>query len=99
VLARCCLFACLRLPWLLCWVRVGLGSGARRLDEKATKAEIATLFQFGAQWEKVGKLINIAPKANEKRTVDRMRKLLLTLKNDDGKKPGASAGADSKASK
>ncbi len=66
------------------------------MDEKSTKAEIATLFQFGAQWEKVGKLINIAPKANEKRSVDRMRKLLLTLKNDDPKKPGSSGG-DSKA--
>jgi len=73
--------------------RIAQNKQQNRIDEKTLKAEIATLFQFGQQWEKVGKLINIAPKANEKRTVDRMRKLLLALKNDAG---AGAANTDSK---
>jgi len=67
-----------------------------RNDEKATKIEIANLFQYGAQWEKVGKLMNLALKVNEKRPVERMRKLLVTLKNDTpagGSQAGASAAS------
>jgi len=70
--------------------RVAQAKLQNRSDEKATKGEIANLFQYGAQWEKVGKMVNLAPKANDKRPIDRMRKLLFTLKNDA---PGAGAGA------
>jgi len=53
-----------------------------RIDEKAQRAEMGSLMQFGAQWEKIGRLVTLTPKANEKRTVDRFRKLLLVLKNE-----------------
>jgi len=47
--------------------------------------EMKDLMQFGAAWEKVGRLINLTPKPNEKpgtSKVDRMRTLLIQLKNE-----------------
>ena len=57
-----------------------------RTDEKNHKAETASLMEFGSQWEKVAKLVNLTPSANEKpgsSKVARMRSLLIQLKNDN----------------
>jgi len=50
--------------------------------------EMKDLMQYGAPWEKVGRLVNLTPKPNEKpgtSKVGRMRRLLIQLKNE--KKP------------
>jgi len=48
-------------------------------------SEMKDLMEFGAAWEKVGRLVNLTPKSNEKpgtSKVDRMRTLLIQLKNE-----------------
>jgi len=48
-------------------------------------SEMKTLMQYGAPWEKVGKIVNLTLKPNEKpgiSKVDRMRTLLIQLKNE-----------------
>lgn len=54
---------------------------ANRLDEQNVKKDFEALMKTGTMWEKVGKLTNLQPKANEDRRVSRMRKLLVQLKN------------------
>merc|ERR1712150_18046 len=47
--------------------------------------EMKDLMQYGAPWEKVGRLVNLTPKPNEKpgtSKVGRMRRLLIQLKNE-----------------
>jgi len=44
--------------------------------------------EYGSSWEKVTKLVNLQPRADEKpgsSVVDRMRKLLIQLKNEPSK--------------
>jgi len=53
-----------------------------RNDEKAYMSDLASLMKSGAVWEKVTKFTNLTAKNNEKRPVDRMRKLLIQLKNE-----------------
>jgi len=62
----------------------------------------------GTLWEKVARLSNLQPKAGDERKVARMRKLLLTLKNDrvdedmkaaKGSAVAASNGVGAKAKK
>lgn len=77
--------------------RIASQKKQNRLDEQSAKAEAANVREHGAQWDKISRQINTAPKANEKRNVDRFRKLLLSLKNDDGTKKPASAGAGAAA--
>lgn len=48
-------------------------------------SEMSNLMQYGAPWEKVGRLVNLTPNPNEKpgtSKVDRMRTLLIQLKNE-----------------
>lgn len=55
-----------------------------REEEKNQLAEMASLMEFGSQWEKVHKLVNLQPKPNEKKgssRVDRMRALLIQMKH------------------
>jgi len=55
-----------------------------RSDEATSKKEYEALMQFGTRWEKVNRLINVTPKPQEKGAgarLDRMRKLLIQLKN------------------
>lgn len=59
-----------------------------REEETNFKTEMDNLMQFGSQWEKVHKLVNLQPKPNEKpgsSRVDRMRNLLIKLKHDGTK--------------
>eukprot|EP00465_Bigelowiella_longifila_P014594 CAMPEP_0185252458 /NCGR_PEP_ID=MMETSP1359-20130426/1536_1 /TAXON_ID=552665 /ORGANISM="Bigelowiella longifila, Strain CCMP242" /LENGTH=216 /DNA_ID=CAMNT_0027834621 /DNA_START=56 /DNA_END=706 /DNA_ORIENTATION=+ len=49
-------------------------------EEKQKRADIAKLFETGNDWEKVCKMLSLAPDSNRK--VDRFRKLLQTLKNE-----------------
>jgi len=54
-----------------------------REDEKNFRSDMESLMKYGNQWEKVGKLVNLAP--SQKETTgkhDRMRKLLASLKNE-----------------
>merc|ERR1712130_358381 len=54
-------------------------------NEQGYFSEMKDLMQHGAPWEKVGRLVNLAPKANEKpgtSKVNRMRQLLIQLKNE-----------------
>jgi len=56
-----------------------------REDEKKTVADMESLMEFGSQWEKVAKLVNLTPDPNEKpgtSKVDRLRQLLIQLKNE-----------------
>jgi len=56
-------------------------------------AEMRDLMAHGAPWEKVGRLVNLTPKPNEKpgtSKVGRMRRLLIQLKNEK-KKPEEAA--------
>lgn len=59
-----------------------------RADEKNYRSDTAAVFANGTKWEKVNKLVNLAPKAGEKGTsrVDRYRKLLTQLKSEKPKK-------------
>jgi len=52
-----------------------------RADEKSFRSDMESLMKFGTRWEKVNKLVNVAPKATEKSRVERQRKLLVQLKN------------------
>jgi len=55
-----------------------------RDDEKNFLVDMENLMKFGSRWEKVNKLVNLAPSAAETggHGQDRMRKLLIQLKND-----------------
>lgn len=58
-------------------------------NEQNYFSEMGDLMQYGDPWEKVGRLVNLTPKPNEKpgtSKVDRMRGLLIQLKNE---KPSA----------
>lgn len=54
---------------------------ANREEEAETRRDFDSTMEHGTQWEKVGKLANLAPKPNDERKVGRMRKLLIELKN------------------
>jgi len=80
--------------------KVAKTKAENRVDEKTTRAEMASLMSSGANmWEKVAKLVNVTPKANEKRTaaVDRMRGLLIKLKSAPTS-GGSSSGKEEKKS-
>jgi len=54
-------------------------------NEQNYFTEMSDLMEYGAPWEKVGRLVNLTPKPNEKpgtSKVDRMRRLLIQLKNE-----------------
>jgi len=54
-----------------------------REDEKNFRTDMESLMKYGNQWEKVGKLVNLAPQKTESAGKhDRMRKLLSSLKNE-----------------
>lgn len=58
---------------------------ANREAEENAKQELIDVMQHGDAWEKVGRLINLTPKPNEKpgsSKVNRMRGLLIQLKNE-----------------
>lgn len=58
-----------------------------RSEERNTKADIKNTMENGTQWEKVAKFCDLKPKIEGKGGVqktDRMRRLLLTLKNEKG---------------
>lgn len=60
-----------------------------RADEKNYRSDTAAVFANGTKWEKVNKLVNLAPKTNEKpgtSRVERYRKLLTQLKSEKPKK-------------
>jgi len=60
-----------------------------RADEKNYRTDTAAVFANGTKWEKVNKLVNLAPKPNEKpgsSRVERYRKLLTQLKSEKPKK-------------
>jgi len=62
-----------------------------RADEKNFRSDTAEIFKSGTKWEKVNRLVNVTPKANEKpgtSRVERYRKLLVQLKTE---KPKAAA--------
>jgi len=77
--------------------RIASAKKQNRLDEAAAKREASNVREYGLQWDKITRLLNTTPKANEKRSVERFRKLLLSLKNDDPKKPAGSSGGASGA--
>ena len=63
-----------------------------RADEKNYRSDTAAIFANGTKWEKVNRLVNIAPKHGEKpgsSRVERYRKLLTSLKADKGDKKKA----------
>lgn len=62
--------------------RVNKQKTQNRADEKDAKADLASVMASGTIWQKVGKLVELAPKQNDKRPVARMRTLLIQLKND-----------------
>jgi len=54
-----------------------------RADEKNFRSDTAAIFANGTKWEKVNRMVNVAPKVGEKpgtSRVERYRKLLLQLK-------------------
>jgi len=60
-----------------------------RADEKNYRNDTAAIFEKGTKWEKVNRLVNVAPKLGEKpgsSRVERYRKLLTTLKGEKDKK-------------
>ena len=65
-----------------------------RADEKNYRNDTAAIFANGTKWEKVNRLVNIAPKSGEKpgtSRVERYRKLLTSLKAEKDKKKKAAA--------
>ena len=63
-----------------------------RADEKNYRNDTAAIFEKGTKWEKVNRLVNVAPKLGEKpgsSRVERYRKLLTTLKAEKEKKKSA----------
>jgi len=65
--------------------RVVKNQKQNRLDEKNFRADMKSLMEHGSRWEKVAKVVNLAPRPLEKGSqprVERMRKLLLSLKTD-----------------
>ncbi|MES1909481.1 MAG: hypothetical protein MHM6MM_002212 [Cercozoa sp. M6MM] len=48
--------------------------------EQRQNRELESVMESGDLWQKVGKLVDLSSKASESRDVDRMRKLLLMLK-------------------
>jgi len=62
-----------------------------RADEKNYRSDTAAIFTNGTKWEKVNRLVNLAPKHGEKpgtSRVERYRKLLTSLKAEKGDKKG-----------
>ena len=63
-----------------------LGLSARSTDEKGFKEEMAHVMASGSDWEKVAKVCDLTPKVAGKggssRDIDRMRTVLIELKND-----------------
>lgn len=54
-----------------------------RGEEKSWRADLATTNASGTEWEKVAKYCDLKPKADAKAgKTDRMRKLIIALKND-----------------
>ncbi len=49
-------------------------------EEKEKRADLTKVFQTGTAWQKVCRLLNLKP--NPSRSVDRMRRLLVALKNE-----------------
>ena len=67
-----------------------------RADEKNYRNDTAAIFANGTKWEKVNRLVNIAPKHGEKpgtSRVERYRKLLTSLKAEKGDKKKGKAAA------
>jgi len=63
-----------------------------RADEKNFRTDTAEIFKSGTKWEKVNRLVNLAPKSGEKpgtSRVERYRKLLLQLKTEKAKPKAA----------
>jgi len=63
-----------------------------RADEKNFRTDTAEIFKSGTKWEKVNRLVNVAPKSGEKpgsSRVERYRKLLLQLKTEKPKQKAA----------
>ena len=63
-----------------------------RADEKNYRNDTAAVFEKGTKWEKVNRLVNVAPKHGEKpgsSRVERYRKLLTSLKGEKDKKKAA----------
>lgn len=72
--------------------RIAKTKELNRVDEVNYRKDMEALMAHGARWEKVNKLVNLAPKPGEKaggQKRERFRKLLLVLKNqkdpDEGK--------------
>jgi hypothetical protein len=63
---------------------------ANRTEEKSTKADLEQLMKNGTLWEKVARMANVQPKANQDAKQARMRKLLIQLKNDKVDENGVS---------
>lgn len=63
---------------------------ANRSEEKSTKADLEQLMTNGTLWEKVARMANVQPKANQDGKQARMRKLLIQLKNDKVDENGVS---------
>jgi len=63
--------------------KVSKTKAQNREDEKIFRTDMESLMKYGNQWEKVGKLVNLAPQKTETTGKhDRMRKLLASLKNE-----------------
>ncbi len=55
-------------------------SRVRRLDEENTRKDMAALMEGGEMWEKVARLVDLQPKANEETSNKaRIRKLLVQV--------------------
>jgi len=70
-------------------VRLEKTKKLNRADEKNYKSDTAAIFANGTKWEKVNRLVNVAPKAGEKpgqSRVERYRKLLIQLKAEKAEK-------------
>lgn len=72
--------------------RIEKAQANNRTEEKEFRTELENTFKFGTKWEKVGKLVNLNPNQEDKRETERMRKLLIQLKND--KSAAAAAPAE-----
>jgi len=53
-----------------------------REDAERSTATMTQLMEHGTKWEKVDKLCDLKPKQDKKSGTERMRKLLITLKNE-----------------
>jgi len=79
--------------------RIAKSKEANRSDETNNRKDMEALMAHGARWEKVNKLVNLAPKPGEKaggQKRERFRKLLLLLKSqkhDPDESSGEKKGA------